>query len=134
MEVINLRNNWQIAICLADMNINAIDDAEWNAVTLPFDADSVEKVTPIERIWLRCSFMMPINEECSTWWLETDQVVKGRVWVNGTLVKNPDGDAVSQLDVTNYTALDENVVVLCLEPTEALRNWEGLVCVPYPCE
>lgn len=133
MEAINLMNDWQMAFCPADMNVDEIDDAEWDEVALPFDSDVVEKVTLAEHIWLRCSFMMPINEECSTWWLETDQVVKGRVWVNGTLVQNPDGDAASQLDVTTYTALDENVVVLCLEPTEALRNWEGLVCVPYPC-
>ena len=134
MEVINLSNEWLATIRdSTDMDVNNLDVSEWETMSLPLDEDTINRLALPNRIWLQREFMMPINEECSTWWLELNIGLCGRVWLNGKLVDNLDDDDIYQVEVTNYTALDENVLVLCLEPTPAMVHWLSLECVPYPC-
>lgn len=134
MQVINLANEWRVTVRKnTDMDVQHIDVSDWDTTTLPLDENFISDLSPSTRLWLWRTFAMPINEECSTWWLETDVALQGQVWLNGNTVDNPDEDEIFQLEVTNYTALDENVVVLCLEITANLKDWREAACVPYPC-
>ena len=134
MQVISLVDNWQAMISdNTDIDVNGLDASDWQATSLPLDTVMLKKLTLPKRIWLKHEFIMPINEECSTWWLESNIALCGRVWLNETSVDNLDSGDIYQLEITNYTALEENVLILCLEPTRNLEHWRILECVPYPC-
>ena len=134
MQVISLVHHWQAMISdNTEIDVDDLDAFDWDTTSLPLAAAMLKRLTLPNRIWLQCEFTMPINEECSTWWLESNLALVGRVWLNGKLVYDVDDGDIYQIEVTNYTALDQNVLVLCLEPTNDLQHWRELECVPYPC-
>lgn len=134
MQDINLVNEWRMAIQdSVDIDVSNLDVSDWEMVSLPLDRHIIDALKIPQKIWLQCEFIMPINEECSTWWLESNIALCGRVWLNGNKVEHLDEGDIYQLEITHYIALDENVLILCLEPTHDLAHWRELACVPYPC-
>lgn len=134
MQDINLVNEWRAIIRDdADFDVSNLDVSDWETVSLPLNRHIIDTLKIPKKIWLQREFIMPMNEECSTWWLESNIALSGRVWLNGDEVENLDEGDIYQLEITNYIALDENVLIFCLEPTHDLAHWRELVCVPYPC-
>ncbi|NDJ84655.1 MAG: hypothetical protein GYB66_02110 [Chloroflexi bacterium] len=128
MESIKLRSTtWQ----MLEPNENSgaappdRDDPRWQPVSLPLAG----RPGPL---WLMTGFIMPPNEHCATWWLETDAALSGAIWLNGQRCNS--GDSLSPdtpLDITDRIAVGENSLILFLE--QVPDGWQVFTCVPYAC-
>ncbi|MCB9436404.1 MAG: hypothetical protein H6673_05340 [Anaerolineales bacterium] len=92
---------------------------------------------PINLIWqaedetrLLTHFIMPPNDQCSTWWLEVEAPVEAEVWVNGQALGLLDA-LTTIVDITHAVAIGENTIHLRL--SDGMATLAGASVVPYPC-
>jgi hypothetical protein len=118
----------------ADYSQLSVHDHLWPTLSILKGESLKELVSEEGWVWLRQAFDMPANEECSTWWLEFEEPLQGKLWVNGKPINAPNKQ---RMNVTAEVTMGSNLVVVCLEcplyPDEE-HTWRKVSCVPYPCE
>jgi hypothetical protein len=118
----------------ADYSQLSVHDHLWPTLSILKGESLKELVSEEGWVWLRQAFDMVANEECSTWWLEFEEPLQGKLWVNGKPITAPNKQ---RMNVTAEVAMGSNLVVVCLEcplyPDDE-HIWRKVSCVPYPCE
>ncbi len=138
MKPIELNDQWrfmrQDVPGSADYSQLSVHDHLWPNLSILKGEALKELVSDEGCVWLRQTFDMPANDECSTWWLEFVEPLQGKAWVNG---KPLGGNNKQRFNITAEVAMGSNLVVLCLDcplyPDDD-HTWRKVSCVPYPCE
>jgi hypothetical protein len=129
MQPILLHSGWHIFIG-SDNKFYfepGVDDTLWQPLT------DLPVLHPNERLWMRHGFEMPLNDECSTWWLElaTPLPTSAQVWVNYEPI-----DLQRPLDVTYAVFMGKNVVTVYMTEGEQWQKFAQnpkIILVPRPC-
>lgn len=85
---------------------------------------------PEDETHISTHFIMPPNDQCSTWWLEVAAPVEAEVWVNGQSLGILDAVSTT-VDITPAVAIGENTILLRL--LVGATAWGSASVVPYPC-
>lgn len=120
MQPIFLTNSWQYwPLSVGDISTR-----------LPDTPPQFISLSEAEAGWLRCTFEMPPNDECSVWWLEgRGQQLGCEFWLNGMYIGVGQPDRF-RLEVTHAVRMEENVLLM-RQPQGA--GWTSIVIRPFDC-
>ena len=116
---ISLDEKWryQFAPVGDDYSKPSFDDSDWEWTT--FTGLAIPKVSPPDVIWLRKRFDLNPSEACVRYFLRCDDsTIPMVVYLRGRKVAETGNDSHIDIDVTDELSLDDNVLVLKLQPAK----------------